>query len=122
MLEFTGISPVPHPVHTLGREATPAMKQKTTNENIVIPVPVERVKLLTRWALEASTWFICLGLLATSAVVAGGAALVWLISGSETILALGGAGSLLLGLAGVWHLLQRLDRAVSQLKHAPEAA
>jgi hypothetical protein len=122
MLEFTGISPVPHPVHTLGREAPPAMKQKTTNENIVIPVPVERVKLLTRWALEASTWLICLGLLAASAVVAGGAALVWLISGSETILALGGAGSLLLGLAGVWHLLQRLDRTVNQLKHAPDAA
>lgn len=106
----------------MGREASPAMKQKTTNENIVIPVPVERVKLLTRWALEASTWLICLGLLAASAVVAGGAALVWLLSGSEVMLALGGAASMLLGLAGVWHLLQRLDRTVNQLKSAPDAA
>ncbi len=88
-------------------ESFPAMKQKTSNENIVIPVPVERVKLLTRWALEASSWLICLGLLAASAVVAGGAALLC---------------GLLLGLAGVWHLLQRIDRTVTQLKHAPDAA
>lgn len=99
------------------------MKQKTTNESIVIPIPVERVKLWIRRTLEAATWLICIGLLAASAVVAGGAALVWLISGSETILALGGAASMLLGLAGVWNLLHRLDRTVHDLKgETPHAA
>jgi hypothetical protein len=99
------------------------MKQKTTNESIVIPIPVERVKLWIRRSLEAATWLICIALLAASAVVAGGAALVWLISGSETILALGGAASMLLGLAGVWNLLHRLDRTVHDLKgETPHAA
>jgi hypothetical protein len=111
-----------HHARTIDRHRSPAMKQKTSNEHIVIPVPVERVKLITRWTLEATTWLICLGLLAASAIVAGCAALAWLVSGSETILALGAAGGLLLGLAGVWHLLHRLDRTVHQLKQVPDAA
>jgi hypothetical protein len=121
--EFMEISRARHPMNTMARDDSPAMKQKATNETIVIPFPIERVKLLTRWALEASTWLICLGLLAASAVVAGSAALVWLISGSEAILALGCTSGLLLGLAGVWHLLHRLDRTVNQLKsESPGAA
>ncbi|MCU0776869.1 MAG: hypothetical protein MUF86_04300 [Akkermansiaceae bacterium] len=91
-------------------------------ENIVIPIKIERVKLWTRRALEATTWLICLGLLAASAVVAAGAALVWLVSGSEVILVLGLGSGLLLGLAGVWHLLRQLDRAVNQLRHETPAA
>jgi len=92
------------------------MKQNTTNKNIVIPVQIERVKIWTRWILEVTTWMISLGLLAASAVVAAVAALAWLVSGSETILALGIASGLLLGLAGVWHLLRRLDQTVKNLK------
>lgn len=93
-----------------------AMKQNTTDKNIVIPIQVERVKLWTRRMLEATTWMISLGLLAASAGVAGGAFIVWLISGSETILMLGCAAGLALGLTGILHLLQRIDRAVKQLK------
>jgi hypothetical protein len=85
-------------------------------ENIVIPINIERVKLWTRWTLEATSWLICLGLLAASAALAGCAALVWLVTGSEVILTLGLGSSLLLGLAGVWHLLRQLDRAVKQLR------
>lgn len=85
-------------------------------ENIVIPIKIDRMKAWTRWTLEAASWLICLGLLAASAVVAAGAGLAWLLSGSEAILTLGLCGGLLLGLAGVWHLLRRLDRAVKQLK------
>jgi len=85
-------------------------------ENIVIPIKIERLKLWTRWTLEATSWLICLGLLAASVVVPAGAALVWLLSGSETILTLGLGGGLLLGLAGVWHLLRQLDRAAKQLR------
>jgi hypothetical protein len=39
------------------------------------------------------------------------------VEGSEVILALGLVSGLLLGLAGVWHLLRLLDRAASQLRH-----
>jgi hypothetical protein len=85
-------------------------------ENIVIPINIERVKLWTRWTLEATSWLICLGLLAASAALAGCAALAWLVTGSEVILTLGLGSSLLLGLAGVWHLLRQLDRAVKQLR------
>jgi anaerobic C4-dicarboxylate transporter len=85
-------------------------------ENIVIPIKIERVKTWTRRALETATWLICLGLLAASVIVATGAALLWLVSGSEVILALGLGSGLLLGLAGVWHLLRKLDRAVNQLR------
>ena len=92
------------------------MKENTTKENIVIPIKIERLKLWGRWTLEATTWLISLGLLVASAAVAGAAALIWLISGSETILTLGFTGGLLLGLAGVWHLLHRLDRTVNDLK------
>lgn len=96
-----------------------AMKPNTTNtsdKNIVIPIQVERVKLWARRTLEATTWMISLGLLAASAVVACGAFVVWLISGSETILAFGGAAGLALGLTGILHLLQRIDRTVKRLK------
>lgn len=86
-------------------------------ENIVIPIKIERLKLWTRCLLETAGWLICLGLLAASATVATIAVLVWLISGSNTILALGIISGLLLGLAGVWQLLRRFDRAASQLKH-----
>lgn len=92
-------------------ERPPAMK-----ENIVIPIKIERLKLWTRWALETTSWLICLGLLAASMVVAAFAALAWLVSGSEIILTLGLGGGLLLGLAGVWHLLRQLDRTVNQLR------
>jgi hypothetical protein len=93
------------------------MKDNTTNENIVIPIKIERLKLWTRRTLEATTWLICLGLLAASAAVAACAALVWLVSGSEVVLAFGLGGGLLLGLAGVWHLLRRIDSTVKQLRH-----
>ena len=87
-------------------------------ETIVIPIKIERLKLWTRWTLETAGWLISLGLLAASAVVAAIAVLAWLISGSNTILTLGITSGLLLGLAGVWQLLRRLDRATSQLKRA----
>ena len=90
-------------------------------EYIVIPIKIERVKLWTRWTLEATTWLICLGLLAASVVVAGCAALAWLVSGSETVLTLGLGGGMLLGLAGVWHLLRQLDRTVKQLRRETPA-
>ena len=85
-------------------------------ENIVIPIKIERVKTWTRWVLEATGWMLCLGLLVTSVAVAGVAALVWLVSGSEGVLTLGVGGSLLLGLTGVWQLMCRLDRAVRHLR------
>lgn len=85
-------------------------------ENIVIPIKIERVKTWTRWTLQATTWLICLGLLAAAAVVTAGAGLLWLLSGSEVILTLGLASGLLLGLAGVWHLLRQLDKTVKQLR------
>ncbi|HSP41492.1 MAG TPA: hypothetical protein VLO11_01355 [Luteolibacter sp.] len=92
------------------------MKENTTKDKIVIPVQLERLKLWTRRTLETMGWLISLGLLAASAVVAGGAAFAWLIRGSDTLLATGLGGGILLGLAGVWHLLHRLDRAVGQLR------
>jgi hypothetical protein len=91
-------------------------------ENIIIPIKIERLKLWTRWTLEAASWLICLGLLAASGAVAGLAALVWLISGSEVFLTLGLGSSLVLGLVGVWHLLRQLDRAVKQLRRETQAA
>jgi hypothetical protein len=93
------------------------------NENIVIPrVKIEQVKVWFGRALEATTWLICLGLLAASAAVAAGGALGWLVSGSETVLAVGLGGGLLLGLAGVWQLLQRLDRTAKCLRGEPTSA
>jgi hypothetical protein len=109
--EFTEDSLAFHLVGTMACESRPAMK-----ENIVIPIKIERVKAWTRWTLETATWLICFGLLAASVVVAGCAALAWLVSGSEVILTLGLGGGLLLGLAGVWHLLRKLDRTVNHLR------
>jgi hypothetical protein len=86
-------------------------------ENIIIPIKIECLKLWTRWTLEATSWLICLGLLAASGAVAGLAALVWLISDSEVVLTIGLGSGLLLGLAGVWHLLRQIDRAANQLRH-----
>ena len=104
-------------MHMMWHEGRSAMKENTTNEkNIVIPIKIERVKLWSRWTLEATTWFICLGLLAAGGAFAACAALAWLITGYESMLALGAAGGLLLGLTGVWHLLHRLDRTVQQLR------
>ncbi len=77
---------------------------------------------MDRWTLEATTWLICLGLLAASAVVTVCAAFAWLVSGSEVILTIGLGGGLLLGLAGVWHLLLQLDRTVKQLRRETPAA
>lgn len=85
-------------------------------ENIVIPIKIERVKTWTRWALEATTWLVCLGLLAASAGITAAATLAWLVWSSELILVLGLGSGLLLGLAGVWHLLHKLDDAVRQLR------
>jgi len=114
--DFTEDSPALHQSDTSEPEIPSAMK-----ENIVIPIKIERVKLWTRWTLEATSWLICLGLLAASGVVAACAAFAWLVSGSETILTLGLGGGLLLGLAGVWHLLRQLDRAVKQLRREKPA-
>jgi hypothetical protein len=91
-------------------------------ENIVIPIKIERVKAWTRWTLETTTWLIGLGLLVASVVVAACAVVVWLVSGSEAVLTLGLGGGLLLGLAGVWHLLRKLDHAVKQLRHESSPA
>jgi len=91
-------------------------------ENIVIPIKIERMKLWMRWTLEATSWLICLGLLAASAGVATFAALLWLLAGSEVILALGLSSGLLLGLAGVWHLLRKLELAGRLLRHGTPAA
>ena len=114
--DFTEDSLALHQSDTSRYEGQPAMK-----ENIVIPIKIERVKLWTRWTLEATSWLICLGMLAASGVVAVCAALAWLVSGSEVILTLGLGGGLLLGLAGVWHLLRQLDRAVKQLRRETPA-
>lgn len=108
---FTEDSPAVHQMDIAWCESPPAMK-----ENITIPIKIERLKLWTRWMLEATSWLICLGLLAASVSVAGCGALVWLVTGSDVILTLGLGGGLLLGLAGVWHLLRQLDRAVKQLR------
>jgi hypothetical protein len=97
------------------------MKENHTTENIVIPIKIERVKLWTRRALETATWLICLGLLAASATVSACAALAWLVSGSEAILTLGLGSGLILGLAGVWQLLRRLDLTARQLRRTTEA-
>ena len=108
---FTEDSPAFHQSDTPESEGPLAMK-----ENIVIPIKIERVKTWTRWTLEATSWMLCIGLLAASAAVAGVAVLAWLVSGSEIIFTLGIGGGLLLGLAGVWQLMGRLDRAVKQLR------
>jgi hypothetical protein len=115
-VEFTEDSSEPHHAFTFGCEGSCAMK-----ENIVIPIKIDRLKLWTRWTLEATSWLICLGLLAASGAVAGLAALVWLISGSEVILTVGLGSGLMLGLAGVWHLLRQLDRASNQLRQETPA-
>ena len=109
--DFTEDSHELHHVITSGCERSSAMK-----ENIVIPIKIERVKLWTRWTLEATTWLICFGLLAASGGGAAVSALVWLVSGSEVILTLGLGGGLVLGLAGVWQLLRLLDRTAGKLR------
>ena len=96
------------------------MKENTTK--IMIPIETERLKLWTRRALETATWLISLGLLAASAAVTGTAILLWLVWGSETLLTIGLVSGIVLGLAGVWQLLQRLDRAVGQLRHDTPSA
>jgi uncharacterized membrane protein len=122
LFQFTGISPAFHHIDMMPRESPSAMKEDNITENIVIPIKIERVKLWTRWTLETTTWLICLGLLAASAAVAACASLVWLISGSEIVLTLGFGSGLLLGLAGVWHLLRRLDQTVKQLRSETPSA
>ena len=94
-----------------------AMKNKAE-----ITINTDRSKIWARWTLEAASWLICIGLLAASAGVAGMAGLVWLVSGSTTLLAIGLLGGLALGLAGVWHILLRMDQAVQQLKADTVAA
>ena len=64
--EFTESSLAIHQADTSRDECPLAMK-----ENIVIPIKIERLKLWTRWTLEATSWLICLGLLAASGAVAG---------------------------------------------------
>jgi hypothetical protein len=92
------------------------MQDNTKQDKIVIRVPSEPLKRWTRRTLEAAGWLISLGLLAASVAVAGFAGIFWLLSGSDTLLAMGLGGSILLGLAGVWHLLHRLDRTARQLR------
>ncbi len=115
MEDFTKNSPQVHHSAKWPREGRAAMKENT-KENIVIPIKIERVKQWTRWTLEATSWLVCLGLLAASAGVSVVAALTWLVSGSGVILVLGLGGGLVLGLAGVWHLLRQLERVTSQLR------
>jgi hypothetical protein len=109
--EFTGFSPSLHQAGGPTCDGRPAMK-----ENIVIPINIVRVKVWVRRALEAAGWLICLGLLAMSAAVAACGALAWLVSGSGAVLAAGLGCGVLLGLAGVWQLLGRLDLAVKRLR------
>ncbi|MEI6178133.1 MAG: hypothetical protein WCS43_14665 [Verrucomicrobiota bacterium] len=85
-------------------------------ENIVIPINIERAKVWTRRTLEAASWLICIGLLAASIAVAACGTLAWLVSGSDAVLAAGLGGGVLLGLAGVWQLLGRLDHAAKRLR------
>ena len=65
LAEFTGFSPAIHQNAMECGEAASAMKQ-----NIVIPIPIERVKICIRWTLEAATWLITLGLMAAALVTA----------------------------------------------------
>ncbi len=85
-------------------------------ENIVIPIQLERMKRWTLWMLEATTWLICFGMLAASAVIAVCAVLAWLVSSSEGYLVFGFGMSLLLGFAGLRYLLRQIDRAVKRLR------
>ena len=100
-----------HHPRTESSDARPAMK-----ENIVIPIKIDRLKLWSLWTLEATRWVICLGMLAASAIMAIFAVLAWLVSDSEMVLTLGLASGLLLGLAGVRHLLRLLERTTKQLR------
>ena len=118
--DFTEDSRDIHHPATRPGERRSAMKQNTTK--IVIPVETERLKLWIRRALETATWLVSLGLLAASAAVAVAAGLFWLVWGSESLLAVGLGSGIVLGLAGVWQLLQRLDRAVGQLRHDTSSA
>lgn len=116
LADFTEASPRVHHAATLGRKGLSVMKENT-EDNRVIPINIERLRRWTRWTLEATSSLVCLGLLAFSGVVAGLTGLVWLLSGSEVILTLGMGSGLLLGLAGVWHLLRQLERAANRLRH-----
>ena len=109
--DFIELSLVLHQTGAPACEGPSAMK-----ENIVIPIKIERVKIWLRRALETTAWLICLGLLATSVAVAACGALGWLVSGNGTVLAAGLVGAVLLGLAGVWQLLGRLDQAARRLR------
>lgn len=109
---FTKVSRGLHRAVTSECEYPFAMK-----ENIVIPIKIERAKLWIIWTLEVTTWLIGLGLLAASAGVAVLAMGIWLLSGSEAMLTLGLGGGLLLGLAGVWQLLRKLEHAGRKLRH-----
>jgi len=91
-------------------------------EYIEIPrVKVEQAKVWAGRTLAGAAWLICLGLVGVSGLVALGGMLAWLVLGSETILAAGLFGGLLLGLTGTWQVLRRLDRASKQLCRPAEA-
>lgn len=85
-------------------------------ENIVIPITIEWIKLWTRRTLETAGWLVCLGLFAASAAVAAFGMLAWLVIGSDSVIVVGLGGGLMLGLAGVWQLLRRIDRAANLLR------
>ncbi len=121
MADFTEDSQPVHLAVTSDSEGPSVMKENT-KDNMVIPIKIERVKLWTRWMIEATTWLVCLGLLAASAGVAAVAALAWMVSGSDVVLVLGLGGGLVLGLAGVRHLLRQLERVAGQLRHEAPAA
>ncbi len=95
--------------------------KENTKDNMVIPIRIERVKQWTRWTLEATSWLVCLGLLAASVGVSAVAALIWLVSGSEVVLVFGLGGGLVLGLAGVWQLLRQVERAARELRQPASA-
>lgn len=91
----------------------PSSAVMKTNNDIIIKT--DKARIWTRWTLEAASWLICFGMLAASAAVAGLAGLVWLLSGSTTLLAIGLLAGLFLGIAGIWHILLRMDQVVRKL-------
>jgi hypothetical protein len=85
-------------------------------KTIQIPeVKVEQVKLWAGRTLAGAAWLICLGLVGVSVAVAALGTLAWLVFGSEILLVAGLGGGLVIGLAGTWQVLRRLDRASAAL-------
>jgi len=82
---------------------------------------LDRLRTWFGRALESAAWLLCLGLLAASVVVPLGAALVWLVSGSGSVLATGIGGGIAVGTVAVWLLVRRLDCAAKRLRQPEQA-